>query len=41
MFVKNAGEVTLLETFEEDIKVEKIFITYKGDSNTQFDHPPI
>ena len=40
MFVKRAGKITLIETFEEAIKVEKDSISYEPDRSGKVDTFP-
>ena len=39
MFVKQAGKITLVETFEEAIKVEKNSLTFEPENNGKTDSP--
>ena len=39
MFVKQAGKITLVETFEEAIKVEKNLLTFELENNGKNDGP--
>ena len=39
MFVKQAGKITLVETFEEAIKVEKNSLTFEPENNGKTDGP--
>ena len=38
MFVKRASKTTLVETFEEAIKVEKDFMSYEPDRSGKVDN---
>ena len=40
MFVKRAGKTTLVETFEESIKVEKDSMSYEPDRSGKYDTFP-
>ena len=39
MFVKQAGKITLVETFKEAIKVEKNSLTFEPKNNGKIDSP--
>ena len=39
MFVKQAGNITLVETFEEEIKVKKNSMTFEIENNGKTDSP--
>ena len=39
MFVKQAGKITLVETFEEEIKVENNSLTFEPENNGKTDSP--
>ena len=39
MFVKQAGKITLIETFDEAIKVEKNSLTFEPENNGKTDGP--
>ena len=40
MFVKRAGKTTLVETFEEAIKVKKDYMSYEPDRSGKTDTVP-
>ena len=39
MFAKQAGKITLVETFEEAIKVENNSMTFEPENNGKIDSP--